>query len=181
MKNILLSKLIGQTERSIINWRNEGRPIIRLIETVFSEKNIVDFLEQGTIMVSPTPENSQRLYPIIKRSLKMRILDITNDQLRTKAFQCHIYEQAKKMAHILSSKVHNKTLQTDSLKLILKTIDEVLPTKSTIISEFILNKTQDFFINMTEDERMFIIQNPYEFSEIVHSTFSFTDKYESTP
>lgn len=182
MKNFLLAKLIGQTERSIINWRGEGRPIIRLVEAAFTEKDIMDFLEKGYITISATSDNAQRLYPVIKRSLKMRVLDFSNDQMMTRAFQRYINNLAKRIAPILSAK-RNEDI-SDALKLIFQTMEEIRfrevikdPAVTYIASEFILGRMQDFFIDMTEDERNFIVQNPYEFSEITYSTFSFVDKY----
>lgn len=49
MKNRILAKLFGNSERSIANWRIEKRPIIDLIEKYFTEGQIVEFLNNGTI------------------------------------------------------------------------------------------------------------------------------------
>lgn len=44
-----LSKLIGNTERTIFTWKKEGRPIIELFEKYFTKDDLEEFLRYGRI------------------------------------------------------------------------------------------------------------------------------------
>jgi hypothetical protein len=49
MNKKIIAKILDVTLKSVYNWEKEGRPIIRLIERYFEEKDLEEFLTTGRI------------------------------------------------------------------------------------------------------------------------------------
>jgi len=45
----VLSKLFGNSSRSISNWKKEGRPVIKLVEQYFTKEDLEEFMSTGKI------------------------------------------------------------------------------------------------------------------------------------
>lgn len=177
MKNNLIARLLLQTERSVANWRSEGRPIIKLLDLSFSDQEIESFLTNEIIPVSTLTNHS--IYPILKRSIKMRVIDFSQNQFFTSAFQRYINRVAKEIAPILTQHQTGEALERifksmDSIDFSKKIIQD--PIVSMTMKEKIVDRIKSFFEDFTNEELNFICAHPYEFSEITHSTFSIIDR-----
>lgn len=49
MKAELIAKIIGNTAKTIFLWRKEQRPIIKLLDKYFSDSDLKEFLDSGSI------------------------------------------------------------------------------------------------------------------------------------
>lgn len=174
MKNFLLAKLFGNTERSIANWRIEKRPIIDLIESCFSEDEIIDFVQSGNIPIKQNSLDVSEHYSLVKRALKTRVEEFRE----TIGFQDTAYVKylliywRAIISNIHCNKIEKKTL--------LKELIEKTDLKFGIgdmgnfekIEQLIKERIIIFYENLSDIEIEFIFQYPKEYEEIIHASFS---------
>ena len=177
MKNILLARLFGNSERSIANWRIENRPIIKLIEIFFEEEDIVEFINTGNIRQLQRPS-----YSIIKRSLKTRIVEFRNKiGFMETAYVKYLLKYWQAVLEQVSQHKYDN-YPTDEKKLIIDLIKNSKIKISfgdmanfDIFSKKIKERITSFYEDLEDVEISFILEFPNEFEEIIRDSFSATE------
>lgn len=174
MKNFLLAKLFGNSERSIANWRIEKRPIIDLIENCFSEDEIINFVQRGIIPEKQNSLDVKEHYSLVKRALKTRIEEFRE----TIGFQDTAYVKYLLMfwRAIISEISPNKAEKRILLKNLLEKADVKFGVSDMgnfeKVEQLIRDRILVFYENLSEMEIEFIFQYPKEYEEIIHASFS---------
>ncbi len=74
----VIPQLLGNTEKSYYRWKEEGRPIIKLLEKYFSKEDLQEFLDNGKIelleefIAFKTTKDDNQEYKMFKKFLKFQ-------------------------------------------------------------------------------------------------------------
>lgn len=174
MKNILLAQLFANSERSIANWRQENRPIIKLIESVFEDEDIVEFINTGYVRQLQRPS-----YSIVKRSLKTRIVEFRNKiGFQETAYVKYLLKYWQAILEYADQHKYDD-YPTDEKKIVIDLIESSKIKVSfgdmanfDFFSKKIKERISSFYEDLEDVEISFILKFPYEFEEIIKDSFS---------
>jgi hypothetical protein len=175
LRNFVLAKLFGNTERSIANWRQEDRLVIKLIEKNFDEKQILDFLETGDIPDIKQPYD----YSLVKRALKTRIKEFRDEIV---FFDTALIKYLRMYHAAIISSIDKKNEKIDTKmkrNLIVGAInttdiqfsyDDLANLR--VFRKMVDKKLMMFYANLSDVEIDFIFDHPQEFAEIIKDSFT---------
>lgn len=72
---LTISKILGNTPKSVSNWKNEKRPIISLLYKYFTKEELEEFLETGKIEKVENINYLATDFPFYVKSIFHHILD----------------------------------------------------------------------------------------------------------
>lgn len=155
----IASKLLGCTLASYYNWDNQKRPIISLLEKYFTQKELEEFLETGSIIkMESLIEEDEQLNADFN---KFYVVDISRDNVyfNKKLFWNFLFNYKDKLI-ILRYEDCKKYFQQYILEYYIYLSKEA---EESNIDTFIISEKVNIFINkiqtLSRDLIYFIIQN----------------------